>query len=248
MELVKELDKQGNFLFKYRGILPLIILVVGLAVYAYVIWEGASTYRLTFQNNEYEFFCLAVALLGLVIRILTVGFTPRHTSGRNTQQQVADTLNTSGMYSTVRHPLYVGNFFMWLGVALLTQHAWFTIAFVLLYWMYYERIMFTEEKFIAGKFGEKFYAWAAQTPAIIPNPARWRNPDLQFNPKKVLRQEKNGFFAVFLLFFVFDTVGEFITYGDVSFRNFHWLVLCIASGVLYLVLKLLKNKTQVLAD
>ncbi|GAB3172305.1 methyltransferase family protein [Telluribacter humicola] len=248
MELVKELDKQGNFLFKYRGILPLIILVVGLGVYAYEVWEAAGAYRINFEDNEYEFLCLAVALLGLVIRILTVGFTPRNTSGRNTEQQVADTLNTSGMYSTVRHPLYVGNFFMWLGVAMLTQHTWFIVAFVLLYWLYYERIMFTEEKFISSKFGTKFYEWAARTPAIIPNPSKWRNPDLQFNLKKVLRQEKNGLFAVFLLFFVFDTVGEYITYGDVSFRNSHWLVLCIASGVLYLVLKLLKNHTQVLRD
>jgi protein-S-isoprenylcysteine O-methyltransferase Ste14 len=248
MELVRELDRQGNFLFKYRGILPLLILVVGLGVYAYVVWEAAGAYRPSFLDNQYEVLCLAVALLGLLIRVLTVGFTPRNTSGRNTQEQVADTLNTSGMYSIVRHPLYVGNFFMWLGVAMLTQHAWFTFAFVLLYWMYYERIMFTEEKFIAGKFKDSFYAWAQRTPAIVPNPAKWRNPDLHFNLRKVLRQEKNGVFAIFLLFFVFDTVGEYILYGDVRFRNSHWLVLCVASGLLYLVLKLLKNHTKVLAD
>ena len=34
----------------------------------------------------------------------------KNTSGRNTHDQVADSLNTSGIYSIVRHPLYVGNF------------------------------------------------------------------------------------------------------------------------------------------
>lgn len=246
MKLSKEFDRQGNWLFKYRGILPLIILVVGLAVYAYRVWENAGTSATEYTSDTYQFFCLAVALLGQVIRILTVGFTPKNTSGRNTEQQVADSLNTSGIYSVVRHPLYVGNFFMWLGIAMLTQDIWFIVAFVLMYWMYYERIMYTEEQFIESKFGEKFRTWARQTPAIIPKLSQWKNPNLEFSLKKVLRQEKNGFAAIFLLFLLFDVVGEYFIYGNIAFRNQHWLILAVASGVLYILLKFLKNNTKLL--
>ncbi|MGB8874133.1 MAG: hypothetical protein WCC75_12145, partial [Desulfobaccales bacterium] len=45
------------------------------------------------------------------------GLPPRGTSGRNTQGQVAETLNTTGIYSLVRNPLYLGNFLIWLGLS-----------------------------------------------------------------------------------------------------------------------------------
>ncbi len=246
MELIKELDKQGNFLFKYRGILPIIILLLGISVQAYVTWRS-TTNAADFQSSEYEFLCLAVALLGLVIRILAVGYAQKNTSGRNTQEQVADHLNTSGMYSIVRHPLYVGNFFMWLGVAMLTEHTWFIIAFILAYWLYYERIMYAEEQFIARKFGTRFTEWAAKTPAIIPAVGKWHNPDLKFSTKKVLRQEKNGFAAIFILFFIFDVIAEYMVYDSVQFRNYHWFVLCITSSSVYFLLKVLKNNTKLLS-
>lgn len=247
MELIKELDKQGNFLFKYRGTLPIIILLLGASVKAYVTWNS-QTNAADFRSNEYEYICLAVAILGLAIRILAVGYAQKNTSGRNTQEQVADHLNTSGMYSIVRHPLYLGNFFMWLGVAMLTEHTWFIIAFILAYWLYYERIMYAEEQFIGRKFGTRFTEWAAKTPAIIPAVSQWHNPDLQFSTKKILRQEKNGFAAIFILFFLFDIISEYIVYDNILFRNKQWLVLCIASCLIYFTLKISKNNTTMLAS
>jgi protein-S-isoprenylcysteine O-methyltransferase Ste14 len=248
MELIKEFDKQGNWLFKYRGVLPLIILAVALSVHGYVVWYNSQLSAAPLTSDAYQYFCLAVALFGQFIRVVTVGFTPKNTSGRNTEEQVADTLNTTGIYSTVRHPLYVGNFFMWLGIAMLTQDTWFIIAFTLMYWMYYERIMYAEEQFIEGKFGEKFRTWASKTPAIIPYVSQWKSPNLRFSLKKVLRQEKNGFAAIFILFFIFDVLGEYIVYKDISFRNTHWMILCIASILLYLILKVLKNSTTFLHE
>jgi protein-S-isoprenylcysteine O-methyltransferase Ste14 len=248
MGLSKELDVQGNFLFKYRGTLPLVALFFGIIVHAFEVWELTKSGKVGGGTEEYTLVCLGVCFLGLFIRILTVGYTPKNTSGRNTEVQLADQLNTSGMYSIVRHPLYVGNFFMWLGVAMLTAHVWFIISFVLVYWLYYERIMFTEEQFISGKFGENFHDWAAKTPAIIPSVFSWKGPNQHFSVRKVLRQEKNGLFAIFLLFFIFDSVAEYIRYGNVQFRNIEWLILFVSSGVLYLVLRTLKRNTALLQD
>ena len=62
---------------------------------------------------------------------LCVGFTPRGTSGRNTKEgQVAESLNTLGMYSMCRHPLYLGNLLMWLGIVMYMGHLWFAVAFL----------------------------------------------------------------------------------------------------------------------
>ena len=60
-----------------------------------------------------------LTLSGLALRAYTVCTTPKGTSGRNTARQVADHLNTKGIYSVVRHPLYLANYLIWAGILLL---------------------------------------------------------------------------------------------------------------------------------
>ncbi len=101
---------------------------------------------------------------------MTVGFTPKNTSGRNTSAgQIADELNATGIYSLVRHPLYLGNFFMWLGPVLFLRSFVVIVFFVLIYWLYYERIMFAEEQFLRRKFGETYDKWSEKVRSLIPS-------------------------------------------------------------------------------
>ncbi|WP_417887675.1 hypothetical protein [Zunongwangia sp.] len=54
------------------------------------------------ETDYYELVCLSFSLLGLFIRIFTVGYTPKNTSGRNTTEgQLANEFNTTGMYYDV---------------------------------------------------------------------------------------------------------------------------------------------------
>ncbi len=248
MALQEEIEKQGVWLFKYRSFLPLPILLV--AIFLYLRTEIDST-TFILEKAPYEtyfqMFCLCISLIGLLIRAYTVGHTPKNTSGRNTKEgQVADTLNTSGMYSVVRHPLYLGNFFMWIGPAMLTGDFWFIIAFCLSYWIYYERIMFSEEQFLRKKFGQRYLKWAKNVPAFFPAIKNFKKSDLDYSWKKVLKKEKNGLFALFLIFFLFDILGE-ITESEPEF-NFFIITMCIGTGLSYLVLKYLKINTEVLSQ
>ena len=119
--------------------------------------------------------CWAVGLLGVVIRAKTIGHVPPGTSGRNTSEgQVAETLNTQGMYSLVRHPLYLGNYFMWMALVLATGRLDFALVVTLLYMMYYLRIAMAEEAFLAGKFGSTYSDWTATVPAFVPK--FWGSP------------------------------------------------------------------------
>jgi len=123
MSLIEEMEQQGSFLFRHRGTLPIIILLFGMVFFAFSEWRRKTFGDPALPFDRFDqvvalFFCL----LGFFIRAYTVGHSPPNTSGRNTAKQVADELNTSGVYSIVRHPLYVGNFFMWLGVAVLTMN------------------------------------------------------------------------------------------------------------------------------
>ena len=110
MALRSEFKKQGDFLFKHRSYFPVLFLLVGLCVSLYDEYIESDIPK-TFEIEYYEFIALAISLFGLLIRVKTIGHTPKHTSGRNTTEgQIAKQLNTSEMYSLLRHPLYLNNF------------------------------------------------------------------------------------------------------------------------------------------
>ena len=245
MALQEELQEQGNFLFKYRSYFPILFLIISLIAY-YVELDKDNQW--IFSQN-YWYFSLAVGLLGLIIRIFTVGYTPKNTSGRNTKEgQVADELNETGIYSLVRHPLYLGNYFMWLGVAMLVANPWFILAFTLTYWVYYERIMYAEEAFLRGKFEQKYLTWAADKPAFVPKIATPKTPKYPFSIKKVLKKEKNGLWALFGLFWLFDLLKNSLPQGKfVLLENFWFWGFC-STGVLYFILKFLKKYSKIFED
>lgn len=166
MALREEFEKTGNWLFRRRGyfpflIVPLLLLALRDSEQIEIRWGETA---LTF----WEVFCIAVSFSGLALRCATLGWVNKGTSGRNTQAQRAETLNTQGAYSVVRHPLYLGNFLITMGFALFVEVWWFVMFTVLFFWLYYERIMFAEEEFLRRKFGASYRQWADETPAFWP--------------------------------------------------------------------------------
>lgn len=126
MALREEFENTGNWLFRWRSYLPLIVIgrfLLTLREYEY----PDHSERL---DHIWEVVCLIVSFFGLGIRIFTIGHTPKG-SGRNTKHQVAETLNTTGPYFVVRNPLYLGNFFAALGIALFAHLWWLTLIYLL---------------------------------------------------------------------------------------------------------------------
>jgi protein-S-isoprenylcysteine O-methyltransferase Ste14 len=196
-------------------------------------------------NQLWEIFCLIVSFGGLTIRIFTVGYVPKGTSGRNTRKQVADALNTTGMYSIVRHPLYLGNFFIWLGISLFVQVWWVTLIFILIFWLYYERIMFAEEEFLRKKVGKEFLIWAEKTPAFLPKFKNWQPPSLSFSFKNALKREYSGFFAIIVSFTFLELISNIFAQGKLKL-DLMWQIIFIAGLVIYLTVRILRKKTKIL--
>lgn len=210
--LTEEFKQTGNWLFRWRSYLPLLLLV--LAVPA--VYESASGSSYHSFPEAWEVLALALAFFGLAVRAATVGYVPAGTSGRNTLKQVASSLNITGMYSVVRHPLYLGNFLIWFGISLLARCWWFTVITVLVFWVYYERIMFAEEAFLGEHFGEEFRKWAARTPAFIPKFRNWVPPDLPFSLKSAISREYSTFFAIIVIFTFFSMFRGWLARGSLA--------------------------------
>ncbi len=207
-------------------------------------------YRTPFKNPglnlAWDSFSLAVALLGEGVRFFTVGYVPRGTSGRNTKGQVAETLNTTGMYAVVRNPIYLGNFIIWFGLSLFMKLWWFTTLISLFFLIFYERIIFTEERFLREKFGDDFLQWAEKTPVIIPTFKNWRPPSLPFSGKSALVREYGSFYAIIVTFTVLELLGGLSAIGR-FILDAVWIKIFIGSTIFYLTIRFLKKKTKVFA-
>jgi uncharacterized membrane protein len=186
--------------------------------------------------------------LGFIIRAISIGTTPAGTSGRNTKEgQVAETLNTKGIYSMLRHPLYLGNYFMWIGIVLFTFNFSFVVIVSLLFWLYYERIMFAEERFLERKFGDTYMNWARKTPSFIPCFRKYVRNEMPLSFKSILKREYSGLLATVLGFVFIDDLRRFFETGQFELNTTaHW-VLCV-TVILVLVLRSLKHYTQVFKE
>jgi hypothetical protein len=190
-------------------------------------------------------FCLAVSFSGLAVRILTVGRAPLGTSGRNTREQVANTLKTTGIYSVVRHPLYLGNYLIIIGLALWPHIWWLAVLTSCVFALYYERIMLAEEAFLLEKFGEAFEKWAAVTPSFIPKLRNWKPSPVPFCWRTVAQREYNAFLLILGVFWLFDLIGDSIVDG---YWHLDWAWFCafIAGFVIFATLRALKKRTRLL--
>lgn len=243
MALREKIEGQGNWIFRHRSYLPvglIVIMVYAMHDYTYL----RENYKM---DLLWEFFCLFIAFSGLAIRAYTIGYVPKGTSGRNTRSQVADVLNTTGIYSVVRNPLYVGNFLMWFAAGLLTRDWWVSVLVFAIFYLYHERIVFAEEEFLRRKFGDNYLKWASITPAFIPNLKLWSPPNQEFSLKTVIRRECHGFIGIIVTFSLLKAMGNYAVTG-VFALDFIWKIILYVSITAYLVILLLDRNTEIFKE
>ncbi len=222
MLLTENLERRGEWLFRWRSFLPLVI--VPFAIWVTILDDSYPA----FDDLNWLATCFSFSLLGQTIRALTIGYVPKGTSGRNTSEgQVAMTLNTKGMYSLVRHPLYLGNYFMWFGIMLYAGSTMFMICFSIAFLLYYTLIAMAEEKFLKSKFGAEYSNWANRI----------------FSFKNVLKREYNGVFAVFVSFSTLDIAHNYRELGELHMSDYMQVVLAITTAC-FLTLRTIKKRTQ----
>ncbi|MBX3596597.1 MAG: lipid A phosphate methyltransferase [Rhizobiaceae bacterium] len=248
MRLNDRLVYHGQFLFRWRSYLPLALLLIAAPVFAesarMEAWVGDEAF------SAWVYFCILVSFSGQLVRCITVGYVPVGTSGRGTKEQRAECLNTTGMYSIVRNPPYLGNFLAMLGIVMSLMVWWFVLAFVLMYWLYIEWIIWVEEDFLAKRFGAAYDKWCAVTPAFIPNISLWKAADLSFSFKTVVRREYHGLLAIVSAFLCAKSILDLGVKGqDLQ----QWVLtdrieiyLFAAGCILYLVALVLTKRTRLL--
>ncbi len=223
--LKAELTAQGAWLYRHRSYLPLPLIT------ALLVSVSVRDASLAESPLLWDVAALVLGPLGLVIRAYTLGHAPPFTSGGNLRVQAASSLNRTGMYSVVRHPLYLGNLMLWLGVSFLGQSLWISIAAVAAFGLVYERIMLVEEQYLEREFPDSFRDWASQTPALVPRVANWAPPVESFAWRRILRREYNALAAFGSLFVALITLRTWVQTGEAHLTSLTGGVLAVVAIV-----------------
>jgi protein-S-isoprenylcysteine O-methyltransferase Ste14 len=239
MALIHSFETSGNALFRFRGQIPVILFVIAAPVlyftdYSHVNADAALILTL---------FSLVISLLGFLVRAYAIGTTPKGTSGRNRNEQVAESLNVSGIYSIVRHPLYLGNYLMWAGIVIFSFNIYFIILVSLAFWLYYERIMFAEERYLEKKFGDEFLDWSLNVPAFIPAFGQFKKSEIPFSFKSILRREYSGILATAVGFAYIDLLRIYFLSNEFVWNRISVYAVA-ASALLAIILRFLKHSNM----
>jgi protein-S-isoprenylcysteine O-methyltransferase Ste14 len=144
----------GAVLFRNRGWLPVLFLIVPLLAPGRL-----SAHRWVIGG--------VIIAIGEAIRLAGVaaaGTVTRRRS-RNVQRLV-----TYGIFSWVRNPLYVGNFLVWMGFAVISGVLWFIPVAAVIFAIEYTLIVRYEEGVLETIFGQEYLAYKQRTPRWFPRP------------------------------------------------------------------------------
>jgi len=231
-------DGLGAWLFRHRTLLGLgqgVLLVAALLTTASDPGAGRGALALAFTG------------LGLLARAFVAGTVPTKTSGRLVQRQQARTLNTTGAYSVVRHPLYLANLALLVGVAVRVPAPWLLPAVGILFAIGHIPILAAEERYLAARFGPAYRAWATRTPRLVPRPWAYVPPVLPLSVRTVLRRETSTWLAVALAHGVVDLLGGSPSISiPKAAASSPALVVVVAVAFTAGVTKILKYRTRLL--
>lgn len=107
-----------------------------------------------------------ISLLGLLIRAIAAGSILK-------DERLAD----GGVYSRLRHPLYVGSFLLGLGLSIAGGRWWFPVVFSALFGWTYSLTIRAEELELESRFGELFTRYREGVPAFLPRSRPYHSVD-----------------------------------------------------------------------
>lgn len=109
-------------------------------------------------------------------------------------------LASTGAYSLVRHPLYLGNFLILVGFAIAGGH-WAVMAMVAFFFLfYYPAAIRYEDHKLEGIFGDEWREWSKNIPGMFPTRLNWQaNEDASWDFRQSMIRNGELVYTVFEL-------------------------------------------------
>jgi len=224
----------GKFLFKFRSFTPLPLIML-----TFVFFKPLSPAPL------WTVIGLIIASAGEGIRMISVGYAGSGTSGRENFLK-AESLNTTGLYSLVRNPLYWGNGLIFSGLLTVYAQPSALLLFAAFLLLQYHFIVLAEESFLAERYGRAYEDYGRGVRRWLPRFSRYQPPRQPFALKKVFFKENDSCFNLLFTALLILAYKEKVFAGRLS----HWPFYAGAAMglvLIYAVVKVLKKSNKAAA-
>ena len=174
-----------NKLYAYRG------WVLGVLAIAMLLFPGDPISDVWLSEVQPLSAVLLVSFS--ILRIQARRSIGEHTRGFTHD---ADRLVTEGIYSRIRHPLYLSN--GGVGYAFVVLHMGFqpvALVFVVALFAFEFLLSRLEDRYLESRFGDEWRKWAAATPAFIPRLTLGNKTAAHLRPEKDCAPAKRSFLS-----------------------------------------------------
>ncbi len=177
------LARWGRAWFRWRSFSPLPFLALFILLPREVVWP---------QSLILAFLALVIA--GESLRLWAVGYAGSVTRTRG--DKVPELVH-AGPYRWVRNPLYIGNFFLYVGCGFLFGFFSLSLAFGAYTVLQYFLITEYEESLLAATFGPSYQRYRSLVPRWVPGLGPQIESTLQeFNLLRAFKSEKSTLIAL----------------------------------------------------
>jgi protein-S-isoprenylcysteine O-methyltransferase Ste14 len=243
MSLHERLIQVGGVFYRWRSYTPLVVLLL--------IWLERHQFTLILDSPSgelvFEIACLSLAWTGELVRIIALGYSGPGTSGRGTRSMHTPELNTLGIYSITRNPIYLGNFIIFMGITLLAQSWELLLLNALLFACQYVPIILAEEQFLSSRFPEQYSRYQTEVPCFMPKPSLWRSSTRPWSWRIILKKEPDSIMALMAMFIFLVHLRSY-SINENPGLEWHWLGVGLIVTAGWLVLKGLKKHTELLDE
>ncbi len=164
MTLDERYDRVRKSVYRFRHWIPLVSMATASVALL------CSTPFMVYDGIVFGAVCMACSCIGFAIRWQALSQAAyRRKRVKSDPEAFPEPFPVEGIYSRMRYPLHAGGFLVWLGPILFTGVGWFMVAASLLYAGCVWLTMSREEELRIEKYGDRYRAWCADTPAVIPH-------------------------------------------------------------------------------
>ncbi len=184
-------ESAGRFVFRFRDYL----VPAGLAAIL-AFTHPEHLFGSAVVNGWTDVVGFLVAAAGQVLRVAVIGYAYIVRGGAN-KRLAAPKLVCEGFYAHSRNPMYVGNFLLLGGLAIIYNSRWvYAIALPLAYGGILA-IIRAEERFLRGQFGSDYEDYCGRVNRFLPRLRGLQDTlaPMTFDWKRVLRKEYGTTFA-----------------------------------------------------